>query len=68
MRGFALVLALVSAQPAHACHRFHRWAYPYPQRCGLSEERVNVEITITPALLETWGREDAIELLRSRLK
>ena len=70
MRGFVLALALVCAPPAHACHRFQRWAYPYPQRCGLapSPERVSIEITVTPALLETWGREDAINLLKGKLK
>jgi hypothetical protein len=80
VRGFVVVLTLVCAQPAWACHRFHVWNYPTPQRCGIiriaaahpasklatSEERVNVEITITPELLETWAREDAIERLKAQ--
>ncbi len=79
----AAVLALVvSAQPALACHRFHVWNYPTPQRCGIiriaaahpasklaiGEERVNVEITITPELLETWARQDALEHIKGELK
>ena len=79
MKGFIVVLALVSADPALACHRFHVWRYPTPQRCAFTalarhapspapEERVNVEITITPELLETWAREDAIERLKEQAK
>jgi hypothetical protein len=83
VKGFIVVLALVSADPALACHRFHVWRYPTPQRCGIiiaqaahpasrlatvGEERVNVEITITPELLETWAREDAIERLKEQAK
>ena len=81
MRAFVVVLALVSAQPALACHRFHVWRYPTPQRCGIifaqaahpapklaivGEERVSIEITITPELLENWAREDAIERLKAQ--
>ena len=81
MRAFVVALALVSAQPALACHRFHVWRYPTPQRCGIiiaqaahpasrlatvGEERVSIEITITPELLETWAREDAIERLKAQ--
>jgi hypothetical protein len=29
----AVCLTLV-AQPAQACHRYSRWYYPYPQKCG----------------------------------
>lgn len=32
----ALALVLVASQPAQACHRFHVWRYPTPQRCGVS--------------------------------
>ena len=31
-----LALVLVASQPADACHRFARWKYPWPQRCGAS--------------------------------
>jgi hypothetical protein len=27
------ILTLRLIQPAEACHRFHVWNYPYPQRC-----------------------------------
>jgi hypothetical protein len=33
----AVVIAaglLLIASPASACHRFSRWSYPWPQRCG----------------------------------
>jgi len=29
----ALVLSLAMDAPAAACHRFHVWRYPWPQRC-----------------------------------
>ena len=29
----ALVLLLAMDAPAAACHRFHVWRYPWPQRC-----------------------------------
>ena len=29
----ALVLSLAMNAPAAACHRFHVWRYPWPQRC-----------------------------------
>lgn len=34
----AVVIAaglLLIASPASACHRFARWSYPWPQRCGV---------------------------------
>ena len=42
-RSFPIALllggALFSIQPADACHRFARWAYPTPQRCGVEHAR-----------------------------
>ena len=35
---------LVAVQPAHACHRFKRWSYPFPQRCGYLSGRLNTQI------------------------
>ena len=88
----ALALVLVASQPAQACHRFHVWRYPTPQRCGVSgvsgvthlavqiprpavqpskddaTERVTIEITITPELLETWARQDALDKIKGELK
>lgn len=31
----ALEIILTSAPPALACHRFHVWRFPWPQRCGV---------------------------------
>ena len=91
----ALVVGLLASQPAQACHRFQRWNYPFPQRCGYLSgrlntqimaqasrpavqpskveaadvtERVTIEITVTPELLETWARQDALEKIRGELK
>jgi hypothetical protein len=30
----AMVLMAAAPTPAAACHRFARWRYPWPQRCG----------------------------------
>ena len=30
-----LLIGLTHAVPATACHRFARWYYPTPQRCGV---------------------------------
>lgn len=76
----AFVLVLLAVQPADACHRFKRWKYPWPQQCGTKfvahvaasakpqDERVDLEITITPELLETWARQDALDKIRGELK
>lgn len=32
-------LLALAAWPADACHRFHVWNYPWPQRCGLVAQR-----------------------------
>jgi hypothetical protein len=75
----AFMAALMAVQPAHACHRFKRWSYPWPQRCGTVlaqaahlapklDERVSIEITITSELLETWARQDAVQKLKGELK
>ena len=31
-------------------------------------ERVTIEITVTPELLETWARQDALEKIKGELK
>jgi hypothetical protein len=31
-----LTSSLLAANPALACHRFHVWRYPYPQRCQVA--------------------------------
>ena len=37
LRGIALAAALLASMPveAAACHRYSRWYYPWPQRCGI---------------------------------
>jgi hypothetical protein len=67
-------------EPAQACHRFARWGYPWPQRCGLTapvhrvsapppfEPRTAAEIVVNPDLLEEQARERAIEKLKERLQ
>lgn len=32
-----LLIGLVHVVPATACHRFARWYYPTPQRCGVAK-------------------------------
>lgn len=37
MKPYAMVATLMLvAQPAEACHRYHEWYYPTPQRCSVS--------------------------------
>ena len=36
VRAVVVIAAILIAQPAEACHRFHRWNYPWPQRCKVS--------------------------------
>jgi hypothetical protein len=72
----AAVLLLFST-PAEACHRFHHWAYPFPQRCpsaGPESQAVPVPASVEiplPDLTEiTWGetgdaRLAAIAMLRA---
>jgi len=38
LRLFLAVLFALSAEPSAACHRFTRWRYPWPQRCGISTQ------------------------------
>ena len=35
IRALTMILLVgATAQPAQACHRFTRWHFPWPQRCG----------------------------------
>lgn len=34
----------------------------------VDDERVDIEITITPELLETWARQDALAKLKGEIK
>ncbi len=44
----ALGAALFSIQPADACHRFHIWRYPYPQRCDGAANRSTLNLRTVP--------------------
>jgi hypothetical protein len=36
IRALTMILIVgATAQPAQACHKFTRWNFPWPQRCGL---------------------------------
>jgi hypothetical protein len=81
MRRALITILFVGAmlEPAQACHRFARWGYPWPQRCGLTapvhrvsappvERRTAAEIVVNPELLEEQARERAIQQLKERLQ
>ena len=61
-----VTLGVMFAQPASACHRFHVWRYPYPQRCGGSYEhqgRVRVPVVrVNPPVVASVRRVYAPEL------
>jgi hypothetical protein len=50
VRGLLLALALLAAQPvdAAACHRYSRWLYPFPQRCGVVVKSVKYSALVAP--------------------
>lgn len=47
--GLALIVAVVLASPAQACHRFHVWNYPFPQRCEVADHSWFVELVLPEA-------------------
>jgi hypothetical protein len=57
----ALAALMMTAAPAEACHRFARWHYPWPQRCGVQR---HVAGLVTPVSFEAplpAPRPDAAE-------
>jgi hypothetical protein len=53
LRGIMLAAAFMASQPvdAAACHRYARWYYPWPQRCGaIREMRPQTIRRISPIL------------------
>ena len=52
MRTLAAVLLTgviyAHAQPVYACHKYSRWYYPYPQRCGIYA-RASVPVRVLPS-------------------
>lgn len=49
--------------PAHACHRFSVWKFPYPQRCAVAQVQVDrswfVEITAVPPVSARTPEQEA---------
>ena len=44
-----IIAALMAiAQPAVACHRFHIWKYPWPQRCSVAGQVHARVVTTAP--------------------
>jgi hypothetical protein len=39
--GLIVACLLVAVSPAHACHRFSVWKYPFPQRCVVAQVQVD---------------------------
>ena len=50
----AFVFMLSAGSPALACHRYHSWAYPWPQSCRVTSAP-------TPVHHRTWFVEIAPE-------
>lgn len=67
MRALALA-ALVAATPAHACHRFHVWKYPYPQRCAVAKAQVPEDRSWYVEFVLPDEREIGIEALKKALQ
>ena len=36
MRAMFIAGLIAASTPAHACHRYRVWHYPWPQRCGIA--------------------------------
>jgi hypothetical protein len=53
-------VALLISQQAMACHRFHRWNYPWPQRCRVDSDRVHHAQTLSPTEDKSWYVEFVI--------
>jgi hypothetical protein len=52
--------------PAHACHRFSVWKFPYPQRCAVAQVQVDrswfVEIQDTAVVSARTPEQDAEQI------
>ena len=75
MSRIALIIAILLAQspPAAACHRFHDWRFPYPQRCGTGAALVRTAARQVPAQPSTPISDDearalAIETLKVQMQ
>jgi hypothetical protein len=41
VRAGLIVACVLVVSPAHACHRFAVWKYPFPQRCAVAQLQVD---------------------------
>jgi hypothetical protein len=41
VRAGLIVACVLVVSPAHACHRFSVWKYPFPQRCAVAQVQVD---------------------------
>ena len=62
MKALLAAILLLFSTSAEACHRFHYWAYPFPQRCpsaGPEAQAIPVpasaEIPLPDLTEITWG-------------
>jgi len=56
---------ICTADPAHACHRFHTWRFPFPQRCDVRLFRPSP--APAPIFDEQAARAKAVEALKLEL-
>jgi hypothetical protein len=63
-RAFLIFYLAVQPAEAAACHRFHHWAYPWPQRCSVAVARPAIVAPVT----EETERTKAIEQLKAELR
>lgn len=77
MRSALVLVCLLSAQPALACHRYSNWSYPWPQSCKATSAHPAphktwfVEIAAPPPAaptVEDPARAQAIEQLKQDLR
>jgi hypothetical protein len=49
-----IALLISVSTPAMACHRFHRWYYPWPQRCRVDSNNAYHAQTLSPTEDKSW--------------
>ena len=50
----ALVILLAPASAQAACHRYSRWAYPYPQSCSIHHKTYTQRLSQAEQLRTKW--------------
>jgi len=82
MRAMFIAGLIAASTPAHACHRYRVWHYPWPQRCGIARpvhpvapQTAKADWAGTPtarideiAPNDELGRNEALVKLRSLMK